>query len=66
MAGQRARSTASGCCRTSAGPCRPQAAVWGASAVGIGPVGHVNGASGLGAWPAGREILREVTAGAGV
>lgn len=45
---------------------RDLAVVWGATAVGIGPAGHMNGASGLGAWPAGREILREATAGAGL
>ncbi|WP_285107951.1 alpha/beta hydrolase [Promicromonospora sp. MEB111] len=39
---------------------RGLAAVWGAEAVGIGPAGHVNGASGLGVWPAGREILRHL------
>jgi predicted alpha/beta hydrolase family esterase len=33
-------------------------AVWGAEVVGIGEAGHVNEASGLGAWPTGREILR--------
>ena len=37
---------------------RDLAAVWGAETVGIGAAGHVNDASGLGAWPAGREILR--------
>jgi uncharacterized protein len=36
---------------------RDLAAVWGADLVGIGAAGHVNEASGLGAWPAGREIL---------
>lgn len=36
------------------------AAVWGAEVVGIGETGHVNEASGLGAWPAGREIVRGV------
>jgi predicted alpha/beta hydrolase family esterase len=28
--------------------------------VGIGEAGHVNEASGLGPWPAGREILRRL------
>lgn len=40
---------------------RGLAAAWGAEVVGIGAAGHVNGASGLGAWPAGREILRRVS-----
>ena len=31
---------------------------WGASAVGIGPCGHVNSASGLGDWPQGRALLQ--------
>jgi predicted alpha/beta hydrolase family esterase len=39
---------------------RGLAAAWGAEVVGIGAAGHVNGASGLGAWSAGREILRRV------
>jgi hypothetical protein len=41
-----------------AGWTRDLATVWGAEVVGIGEAGHANGASGLGAWPAGREILR--------
>lgn len=39
---------------------RGLAVVWGAEVVGIGAAGHVNGASGLGAWPAGREMLRRL------
>jgi uncharacterized protein len=30
---------------------------WGAECVDIGAAGHINGESGLGDWPAGREIL---------
>jgi predicted alpha/beta hydrolase family esterase len=30
---------------------------WGAEQVDIGPAGHINEESGLGAWPAGRELL---------
>jgi predicted alpha/beta hydrolase family esterase len=41
-----------------AGWTRDLAAGWGADVLGIGAAGHVNEASGLGAWPAGREILR--------
>jgi uncharacterized protein len=33
------------------------AADWGAEVVSIGPCGHINGESGLGDWPAGRELL---------
>lgn len=32
--------------------------VMGADVVRVGPLGHVNVASGVGAWPAGRELLR--------
>ncbi|MFD6141126.1 RBBP9/YdeN family alpha/beta hydrolase [Promicromonospora sp. NPDC060271] len=41
-----------------AGWTRDLAAVWGAEVVGIGAAGHVNEASGVGPWEAGREILR--------
>lgn len=47
-----------------AGWTRDLAAVWGADLVGIGAVGHVNGASGLGAWPVGRKVLRRLVEGA--
>jgi uncharacterized protein len=33
------------------------AAAWGASLTEIGPHGHINAASGLGDWPAGRTLL---------
>jgi predicted alpha/beta hydrolase family esterase len=50
--------------------CTPQAAQrlaagWGAGQVSIGPHGHVNTASGLGAWAAGRALLDAFTAGLG-
>lgn len=45
-----------------AGWSRDLAAVWGADVVGIGEAGHVNEASGVGAWQAGREILRGLAA----
>jgi predicted alpha/beta hydrolase family esterase len=35
---------------------------WGAHAVNIGPRGHVNGDSGLGDWPEGRSLLRQLGA----
>ncbi|MNH09327.1 Alpha/beta hydrolase family protein [compost metagenome] len=34
------------------------AASWGSTLVNIGEAGHINGASGLGAWPAGHEWLQ--------
>lgn len=34
---------------------------WGSEFVDIGAAGHVNGASGLGAWPAGYSILSSLT-----
>jgi len=36
------------------------ARVWGASFVDVGACGHINGASGLGPWPQGESILREL------
>jgi predicted alpha/beta hydrolase family esterase len=36
---------------------RTFAAAWGADFVDAGPVGHVNAASGLGDWAAGRRAL---------
>jgi uncharacterized protein len=33
------------------------AADWGATALDIGPLGHINGDSGLGDWPEGRQLL---------
>jgi uncharacterized protein len=39
---------------------REFAAAWGARLVEIGPAGHINSSSGLGAWPAGLELLSEL------
>ena len=36
------------------------AAHWGSAVVNAGPIGHINADSGLGDWPAGRELLREI------
>ncbi|MGY3944960.1 RBBP9/YdeN family alpha/beta hydrolase [Aeromonas tecta] len=36
------------------------AASWGSTLVNIGEAGHINGASGLGAWPAGYQWLQEL------
>ena len=36
------------------------AASWGSTLVNIGEAGHINSASGLGAWPAGHEWLHEL------
>ncbi len=41
------------------------ATVWGVLRVGIGRQGHVNSASGLGAWPEGRRLLTAFSAGVG-
>jgi hypothetical protein len=50
--------------------CTPRAAPrlaggWGAGHVSVGPAGHINTASGLGAWEAGRALLDAFTAGLG-
>lgn len=39
---------------------REYAAAWGSRLVNVGAAGHVNGASGLGAWPAGYALLEEL------
>lgn len=36
------------------------AEAWGSQMVNVGAAGHVNGASGLGAWPAGHALLEEL------
>ena len=41
------------------GTARGLAAAWGAGFVEVGSAGHINAASKLGAWPAGRAILDE-------
>jgi uncharacterized protein len=38
------------------------AAAWGARCAEAGPVGHINGDSGLGDWPAGQALLAELIA----
>jgi len=40
------------------------ATAWGSRVVDIGAAGHINSASGLGDWPAGRALLDELRAGA--
>lgn len=42
---------------------RARAAAWGGGLVEIGAHGHVNGQSGLGDWPEGRNLLRAFMAG---
>ena len=37
------------------------AAGWGSRFVDLGPYGHINSSSGLGAWPEGRALLAELT-----
>lgn len=44
----------------SAGRARTFAAAWGSRLVMIGAAGHINSASGLGDWPAGRALLAEL------
>jgi len=41
------------------GTARTLAAAWGAGFVEVGRIGHINSASNLGAWPAGRALLDE-------
>jgi len=41
------------------GTARNLATAWGAGFVEVGRIGHINSASNLGAWPAGRSILDE-------
>lgn len=36
------------------------ASAWGSRLVNIGPAGHINASSGLGAWPEGHGLLREL------
>jgi predicted alpha/beta hydrolase family esterase len=38
---------------------------WGVPRIGVGPLGHLNSASGLGRWDAGRDLLTAFTAGLG-
>ncbi|MBP1859701.1 RBBP9/YdeN family alpha/beta hydrolase [Rhizobium herbae] len=42
---------------------KEQAEVWGSGIVEIGAAGHVNGQSGLGEWPHGRNLLTAFTVG---
>lgn len=41
-----------------------RAASWGSGIVNVGPCGHINGKSGLGAWPEGMALLHAFRAGA--
>lgn len=38
------------------------AAHWGSELINAGPIGHINADSGLGAWPAGRDLLTQTYA----
>ncbi|MCD2442718.1 alpha/beta hydrolase [Agromyces sp. SYSU K20354] len=38
------------------------AETWGAGFVSVGPLGHINADSGIGAWPEGRELLDDLVA----
>ena len=42
------------------------AASWGAGHIDVGPLGHVNVASGIGDWPEGRRLLGAYAAGRGL
>lgn len=44
------------------GPAARCAADWGSRLVEVGPQGHINGASGLGAWEEGRRLLATLPA----
>ena len=44
---------------------RAYATAWGSRFVDVGPAGHINAASGLGAWPAGYALLEELRGAAG-
>ena len=46
-------------CRLSAA--EELAAQWGSELVHAGPIGHINAESGLGDWPAGRDLLNKLT-----
>ncbi len=48
-----------------AGRALGMAADWHAEAVALGPLGHVNGESGLGDWPAGLALLQRLAATTG-
>ena len=46
--------------------CKPPAAEdlaaqWGSELIDAGPIGHINAESGLGDWPAGRDLLNKLT-----
>lgn len=43
---------------------RAYAAAWGSRFVDVGAAGHINGASGLGTWPAGYALLEALRSGA--
>lgn len=45
----------------SVGAARQLAADWGADPESLGPRGHINGESGLGAWPRGRAMLSSLS-----
>lgn len=49
----------------SVGYARARADAWGAGFVSVGPRGHINGSSGLGAWPEGAALLAAFEAGLG-
>ncbi|MBI5322441.1 alpha/beta fold hydrolase [Bradyrhizobium sp.] len=45
---------------------RQRAGQWKAGIVEVGPLGHINGASGLGDWPQGRMLLEAFSSGLGM
>lgn len=45
------------------GYAKESASVWGSELVNVGPLGHINTASGLGGWPEGQALFRRFTAG---
>lgn len=45
---------------------RARASQWGCSVIDVGELGHINGASGLGDWTQGRDLLTAFCAGLGI
>ncbi|MFT4184927.1 MAG: alpha/beta hydrolase, partial [Rhizobium sp.] len=44
------------------GYAKESACIWGSELVDVGPLGHINAASGLGDWPEGQALFRRFSA----
>ncbi|ACM24937.1 alpha/beta hydrolase [Agrobacterium sp. SHOUNA12C] len=44
---------------------KESASVWGSELIDVGPLGHINSASGIGDWPEGQALFRRFSAGLG-